>query len=76
VVTTKLCCVPGSGRRLADLADAVGLVLALDGGGHLLEVIPICARRSGFSQMRIAMSGTGNMVERLAPGMRLIGSSR
>ena len=38
------------------------------------EVIPIWASRSGFSQMRMAMSGTGNMLERFAPGIRLIGS--
>ena len=37
-------------------------------------VIPICASRSGFSQIRIATSGIGNITERLAPGRRFTAS--
>ncbi len=38
----------GGARVLADLADAVGLVLALDGGGHLLGGDPHLRQAVGF----------------------------
>ena len=61
-------------RRRADLADAEGLVLALDGIAHLLRRHPSWAMRSGRSQTRMAMSGRPKTLARLAPGTRFSSS--